>query len=241
MSKLLLVGPNAGTRNRLHKVLAQHWDTLATDGTAALDQIRTSRPDLVILDDIMMPRRSGLELLRELSESRNLPVVVLTATKTEANKALAHGADDYVLKPFHSKELLLRVRSLLNKSRIADAQNALRVTLQELHDQGTGRLDAKRIADYLGVPLKELARALGVKYTTAHKTPHSAALQDGLRPVKRCLEILASMIGDQATVRAWLNSPHPDLGMRTPIEVILNGRVGALSTILENALAGIPT
>ena len=52
---------------------------------------------------------------------------------------------------------------------------------------------------------------------------------------------LASMIGDQATVRAWLNSPHPDLGMRTPIEVILNGRVGALSTILENALAGIPT
>ena len=241
MSTLLLAESNAEIRKRLRLILADYRVTLATDGAAALEKIKAAGPDLVILD-VAMPKMSGLEVLRKLREGgSDLPVVLMTGRKGSAKKALLSGADGFVLKPVQPKELLLRVRSLLGKSHLVGTPKALRVTLPALHDQRTGRLHAKRIADYLGVSLKELAGALGVNYTTVHKTPHSAALQTGLQPIKRCLEILATMITDQATVRAWLNSPHPDLGMRTPMDVILNGRVGALCTILENAFAGTPT
>ena len=80
-----------------------------------------------------------------------------------------------------------------------------------------------------------------MNYTTVHKTPAAPSIQGPLAPIKRSLEILENMLGERATVLAWLNSPHPDLGMRTPIEVILEGNAEAVHTILENALAGQPT
>ena len=96
--------------------------------------------------------------------------------------------------------------------------------LVELHDPRTGRIDAQRVSDYLNVPLTRLARALGMNYTTVHKTPAAPSIQGPLAPIKRSLEILENMLGERATVLAWLNSPNPDLGMRTPIEVILEGQ-----------------
>ena len=115
------------------------------------------------------------------------------------------------------------------------------VTLPELSDPATGRLDADRIAEYLGVPLSQLASALGKRYQTLHKTPAAPSVQDGLRPIKASLDILAQVIGDQTTIRIWLNSPHPDLGLRTPLRVILEGHAGAVETILANAVEGIPS
>jgi hypothetical protein len=115
------------------------------------------------------------------------------------------------------------------------------VSLPDLYDPVTGRLDAGRIADYLGVPLSQLAGALGKRYQTLHKTPAAPSVQAGLRPIKASLDILAQVIGDQTTIRMWLNSPHPDLGMRTPLQVILDGHAGAVETILANAIDGIPS
>jgi hypothetical protein len=97
------------------------------------------------------------------------------------------------------------------------------------------------VADYLGIPLKDLVRALDKKYASVYKTPAANSIQEGLRPVKRSLEILARFLGERPMILAWLNSNHDDLGMRTPIEVILEGHSEAIETLLENALAGIPT
>ena len=116
----------------------------------------------------------------------------------------------------------------------------IEVALPLLHDRDSGRVDARRVAEYLGVPLAKLASALGARYRTLFKTPSAESVQESLRPIKRVLTILSEMIGDQRTARAWLNSPHGDLGMRTPIQVMLEGHVDAVLRILENALEGIP-
>jgi antitoxin Xre/MbcA/ParS-like protein len=115
------------------------------------------------------------------------------------------------------------------------------VTLQELHDPETGRLDASRVAEYLKVPLRQLAGALNKNYSTVHKTPSAPSLQPALYSIKRILEILEQVFVDRPAVLAWLNSPHPDLGRRTALEVILQGYPDAVEDMLEAALTGTPS
>lgn len=115
------------------------------------------------------------------------------------------------------------------------------VTLQELHEPETGRLDASRFAEYLKVPLKQFAGALNKNYSTIHKTPAAMTLQPALRSIKRTLEILEQVFVDRSVVLAWLNSPHPDLGRRTPLDVILQGYPDTVEDMLEAALTGTPS
>lgn len=114
------------------------------------------------------------------------------------------------------------------------------IILPELHDPANGRVDAKKIADYLAISLSKLSAPLGVDYGTVHKTPSAERLQPALRPIKRSLEILSQAIGNQKTVRAWLNIPHPFLDKKTPLQIIQEGHADQLETILENAVEGIP-
>jgi uncharacterized protein (DUF2384 family) len=124
---------------------------------------------------------------------------------------------------------------------MAIAAVAPQVVLQELHDPGTGRLDANRVAEYLKIPLKQLAGALGKNYSTVHKTPSAPALQPSLRSIKRILEILEQVFVNRSTGLAWLNSPHPELGQRAPLDVILEGYPDAVEDMLEGALTGTPS
>ncbi|HET7094872.1 MAG TPA: response regulator transcription factor [Thermomicrobiales bacterium] len=89
---------------------------VATDGESALAAARAGRPDLVILD-LGLPRRDGLDVLRELRRVGDVPVVVLTARGEETDRivGLELGADDYVVKPFSPKELVARVRAILRR------------------------------------------------------------------------------------------------------------------------------
>jgi len=119
--------------------------------------------------------------------------------------------------------------------------DTLAVVLRELHDPETGRLDARRIAEYLNIPLSQLASALGRKYQALYKTPAAPSVQAGLTPIKASLDILVQTIGDRPTILAWLHSPHPDLGMRTPMQVILDGHADAVEGRLRNAVWGIPS
>ena len=91
---------------------------LAADGVTALAVAARTRPDLVILD-LMLPGLSGLEVCARLRETRpDLPIVMLTALGEESDRVLGleHGADDYLVKPFSPRELVLRVQSVLRRS-----------------------------------------------------------------------------------------------------------------------------
>ena len=90
----------------------------AHDGQEALELARRSRPDVVVLD-LMLPGLSGLDVCRQLQRESSVPIIMLTARTTEADKltGLDLGADDYVTKPFSPRELALRVRSVLRRAR----------------------------------------------------------------------------------------------------------------------------
>jgi two-component system OmpR family response regulator len=95
----------------------------ASDGVAALSILESVKMDLVVLD-IMMPNLDGWELCRELRKQYELPVLMLTAKGETAQKIKGFelGADDYVVKPFEPLELVVRVKALLKRYRIATSQ-----------------------------------------------------------------------------------------------------------------------
>jgi DNA-binding response OmpR family regulator len=96
--------------------------TESADGPAALRAARDEQPDLIILD-VMLPGLDGVEVLRRLRESSQVPVILLTARDEEVDTliGLAVGADDYVTKPFSGRELAARARVILRRANRAPA------------------------------------------------------------------------------------------------------------------------
>jgi DNA-binding response OmpR family regulator len=95
---------------------------VAGDGEVALASARRSRPDLVVLD-LGLPGRDGLDVARTLRQTSSVPIVMLTARGEELDRVvgLELGADDYVVKPFSPKELVARVRAVLRRTDAARA------------------------------------------------------------------------------------------------------------------------
>ncbi len=95
---------------------------VAGDGEVALASARRSRPDLVVLD-LGLPGRDGLDVARTLRQTSSVPIVMLTARGDEIDRVvgLELGADDYVVKPFSPKELVARVRAVLRRTDAARA------------------------------------------------------------------------------------------------------------------------
>ena len=91
--------------------------TFCTDGDSALEAFRTERPDLVLLD-LMLPGKDGIEVCREIRSESGVPIVMLTAKSDTVDVVLGLevGADDYVPKPFKPKELVARVRARLRRN-----------------------------------------------------------------------------------------------------------------------------
>lgn len=102
------------------KLKAQDYDvTRARDGAEAMDRLRESAPDVVVLD-AMMPELDGFEVLRRIKENETLsdiPVLMLTSRKQEQDivTALEIGASDYIVKPFNPDELVARLSRLFRK------------------------------------------------------------------------------------------------------------------------------
>ncbi len=102
----------------------------AYNGTEALEQVRQSLPNLVLLD-VMMPDINGFEVLKKIREASSVPVIMLTAKGEEDDRiqGLELGADDYVTKPFSPRELVSRVRAVLRRTEAVggDAANVIQV------------------------------------------------------------------------------------------------------------------
>ncbi|MGE5416531.1 MAG: response regulator transcription factor [Acidobacteriota bacterium] len=103
-----------------HNLNREGYETInAFDGDEAWDKIMKESPDLVILD-LMIPGRDGMELCRQLRSDKNYtPVIMLTAKDDEVDKILGLeiGADDYMTKPFSVRELLARVKAILRRQK----------------------------------------------------------------------------------------------------------------------------
>ena len=97
----------------------------AYDGNDATEQVEEIQPDLILLD-IMLPGRDGMEVCREVRKKYDIPIIMLTAKDSEIDKVLGLelGADDYVTKPFSTRELLARVKANLRRQQSVASQSS---------------------------------------------------------------------------------------------------------------------
>ena len=120
IAHILVVDDDDGIRSLVKKYLNEnnYLVTTSQDAENASEKIKVIKFDLIILD-IMMPGKSGLEFINENKKILDTPIILLTA-KGEPNErieGLEIGADDYLPKPFEPKELTLRIRNILNKTK----------------------------------------------------------------------------------------------------------------------------
>jgi two-component system OmpR family response regulator len=116
---LLIVDDDKEIRALLSKFLAQHGYrvSVAHDGRAMMQALDSARISLVVLD-LMLPGEDGLSLCRRVRAASTMPIVMLTAVGEDTDRivGLEMGADDYLAKPFHPRELLARVRAVLRRA-----------------------------------------------------------------------------------------------------------------------------
>lgn len=129
--KILIIDDEAAIRQMVCLALTQaHYDCLeAADTTEAQVQILKEKPDLILLD-WMLPKQSGVEYARALRREKltqNIPVIMLTARTEEEDKirGLDSGVDDYITKPFSTRELLARIKALLRRTAPLAADTAV--------------------------------------------------------------------------------------------------------------------
>jgi signal transduction histidine kinase len=161
-AEILVCEDNADMRRLLRDLIGREFRVrVAASGREGLEQVRERIPDLV-LTDVMMPEMSGTELCRALKAepaTRGIPVVLVTSKAEREMKieGLELGADDYVTKPFHPRELLARVRSLVklrrlqaeleqSNARLQSTNAELAAALEELRATGVQLVQAERLA-----------------------------------------------------------------------------------------------
>lgn len=119
---ILIVDDDRQLASMLAELLATegYHTTIANDGIEAIDAMRSQLPDLVVLD-VMMPRKDGIDTLDDIRRRWQTPVIMLTAMGDEQDRILGlqTGADDYLAKPFAPRELLLRIAAILRRTSAA--------------------------------------------------------------------------------------------------------------------------
>src|SRR5688572_27953129 len=128
-NRILVVDDEARVREVVAGYLAREGYRVQTapEGESARRYLNEFQPDLVVLD-VMLPGVSGFDLLQEIRQRGDLPVILLTARAEEVDRVsgLEMGADDYVVKPFSPRELVARVRSVMRRSAKAPPSTAMR-------------------------------------------------------------------------------------------------------------------
>ena len=134
--------------------------TVVDDGAAAVTAFQTGQPDLILLD-LMLPGLPGTEVCRTIRQTSQVPIIMLTAKDSEIDivVGLELGADDYITKPYSTRELLARVRAALRRSGAVEEERADDQDVLVLDEQGI-RLDSERHSvevrgDEIAMPLRE--------------------------------------------------------------------------------------
>ena len=158
MSRILVVEDEQSFSDALSFMLRKEgFDVgVAADGQLAVDMFEQTGADLVLLD-IMLPGMSGTEVCRRIRSTSQVPIIMVTAKDSEIDKVvgLELGADDYVTKPFSSRELVARIRAVLRR-RVPEVVNGVDSTLRS----GNIEMDVDRHVVTVGgqgvrMPLKE--------------------------------------------------------------------------------------
>ena len=134
MSKLLIVDDN----QQITSILADyakknHYDVLiAYDGEAALELSQTAQPDIILLD-VMMPKKDGFAVCREIRQTSNVPILMITARGEDFERimGLEIGADDYIVKPFSPGEVMARIKAVMRRVQ-QDPMNQQQLTFNDL-------------------------------------------------------------------------------------------------------------
>ena len=128
MTKILVVEDEESFREGVSFILTKEgYEVIdAADGNDAIIKFEREGADLVLLD-VMLPGLSGLEVCKKLRTLTKVPIIMLTAKDTELDKVLGLeiGADDYITKPFSSRELLARVKAILRRTGSVDVKSAI--------------------------------------------------------------------------------------------------------------------
>lgn len=251
MQKALLLDPKKTYEDVVKSILRRARISVATetDVTKFADRVSRTAPDFILLD-ITMPG-DALSLLTAIRERQpSIPVLLLT---TFAGKHQTSLSDlellDFVRLPLREEELRWRTLHLLESAGNTpqdqsvsgtSAPQAMRHLVPEIHNPSTGRIDAKKVAALLGVPLAETARILGRNLSTVHKTPGAQALQPRLAKLEQILAALHRLAGSNENLRIWLKAPNPELDGRTPIDLLNDGKMEVVAGLLEDALLGQP-
>ena len=148
---ILVVDDDNKIRSLIKQFLIEKGYIVSTamDAEEAKIRIETFNFSIIILD-VMMPGQSGYELTKELKESKNIPIILLTARGEVQNRieGLELGADDYLGKPFEPKELLLRINNILNKTQVP-------ILAEEIH-VGKTLINLKKLSIKINNKIKKM-------------------------------------------------------------------------------------
>ena len=148
---ILIVDDDNRIRDLLKDYLKENNYIISTaeDADQAKEKLRFLKYDIIILD-VMMPGQNGYELTKEIKKKIKVPIILLTAKGEVENriKGLEIGADDYISKPFEPKELLLRIKNIINKES--------KINLKIKHKIGTAEIDLNKMTICLNNEFKKI-------------------------------------------------------------------------------------
>ncbi|ART78460.1 response regulator YycF [Sutcliffiella horikoshii] len=186
----------------------------AYDGEEAVNKVEEVRPDLILLD-IMLPQRDGMEVCREVRKKYEMPIIMLTAKDSEIDKVLGLelGADDYVTKPFSTRELIARVKANLRRhqQKAADTEEPSEIAIGSLVIHPDAYMVTKR-GDMIELTHREfellhyLAKHIGQVMTREHllQTVWGYDYYGDVRTVDVTVRRLREKIEDNPSHPTWI-------------------------------------
>jgi signal transduction histidine kinase len=197
---VLVVEDNGDMRRLLYDLLAKRFSVrVARNGREGLQVAREAKPDL-ILTDVMMPEMSGTELCREIKSDANtkeIPIILVTSKSEREMKiqGLEMGADDYVTKPFHPRELLARVNSLVRLYRLQGTLKTQNALLESTNAELESTVEELRTASSRLVQSERLAAVGELAAGVAHEVNNPVNFAtNALRTLERNIEEIHDIV-----------------------------------------------